>query len=756
MAALAQAATAVTADPGQPYGKYHLLQRIAVGGMAEIYRAVSTSIGGFTKEVALKRILPHLSTDAEFISLFIDEAKLTVPLSHRNIVQVFDFGRIENNYYLAMEFVDGKDLTQVLIKQSRRRRTVPLEVAFYIASETLRGLEYAHTRRGPSGEALGVVHRDVSPHNILVGFDGEVKIADFGIAKARMKVSLTRPGVVLGKFAYLSPEQARGQPVDARSDVYSAGITFYETLTGRRLFYSEDPAQVLAKVRNPRVPPPSRYNPLIPPVVDELALKALAEDPDARFETARAFGDALQTELHRIAPGFNDAHLSHFMKELFEDEVGPEKFMMAAARPFDSPTERMNPAERKDTDVQANIFAISENGRSDDPALIALADKMEQDPNLWTLVELAERLKRLGRNPGAERALRVAAMKFAQNGLLVQAVAIYVRLKNLQGWNAKLALEVEAIRTLPGAPNSEVLRRLGDIDRDELGIFLKRVIDIQEPAPDARLVPSPLFSLLDSAEFANLVLLLELKDVAPGTTILEEGIEGHSLHIIARGRVLIYCRNFHGQKVYLSSLSDGDCFGEFSFFTGRPRAATVEALERTLVFEIRDRDLKTVHDRFPKLTHALFRFYKARVVATLLAKSEVFGGLAARERQELLDKFVVRQVPGHQVIVREGDRSEGFYLVKSGEVEVYSEKKGYVFLNKLKSGDFFGEISSLTRAPRGASVRALGPCELLCLSGSDLRDVLETHPTVREVLHAYIARREAEKAQRLTAGGRLI
>jgi serine/threonine protein kinase/CRP-like cAMP-binding protein len=741
--------------PVEFYGKYQLLEKIATGGMAEVFRALSSSIGGFQKLVALKRILPHLSTDAEFVSLFIDEAKLTVALNHSNIVQVFDFGRIENNYFLAMEFVEGKDMTQVLIKQSKRRRTVPIEVACYIISETLRGLEYAHTRRGRDNEPLGIVHRDVSPHNILVSYDGEVKITDFGIAKARNKVSLTRPGIVLGKFAYMSPEQARGQDVDQRSDVYSAGIALYETLTGRRLFYSEDPSQILAKVRNPKVPAPSRYNQEIPGDLDALVLKALAVNRDERFASSRDFATALQQHLHQIASDFNDSHLAAFMKDLFEDEVGAGKFAMAASRPAEkAATEKIVPLTPS---MMLSGNEVEREGTLDDPVLLALREKLAKEPNLWTLAELGDRMLKLHRPKDAERVYRAAATKFAQNGLLVQAVALFVQIRDIRGWNADLALALEGIRALPGASNADAMKRLQPLGNDEVAELISQIVISQGPSRHASMLVSPLFSFLDSAEFANLVSLLELKRVGPGAVIMREGDPGECLSIIARGRVLIYCKNFHGNKVYLSSLSDGDCVGEFSFFTGEPRAATVEALEEVLLFEIQHRDFDTILDRFPNLTNALLRFYKSRVVATLLAKSEVFGVLRTKDREWLLERLKLEHHPRGKVIIHEGDKSDGFYLIKSGEVEVYSERSGgYVFLNKLKSGEFFGEIAAVTGQPRSASVRALGPCELLRFADADIQELVRSTPEVLEILRSHIALREAETARRLTAGGALI
>ena len=748
---------------GELYGKYQLVEKIATGGMAEVFRAVSTSIGGFKKEVALKRILPHLSTDAEFVSLFIDEAKLTVSMSHGNIVQVFDFGRIDSNYYLAMEFVDGRDMTEVLIKQSRRRASVPPEVAFFIMKETLRGLEYAHTRRDTSSTPLGIVHRDVSPHNILISYDGEVKLTDFGIAKARTKVSLTRPGVVLGKFAYMSPEQAHGRDVDARSDVYSAGITLYETLTGRRLFYSEDPAQVLAKVRDPNVSPPSRYADGVSSQVDALVMTALAVRPEDRFPSCRAFGTALERELQTLAPEFNDAHLVRFMQNLFEDEVGADKFAMAAparaATRGERPTVRIPPAVAIDARRPSSTSTDRDPPAGlDEPRLAALTERLRHTPDLWVLSQLGDTLLDFNRMAEAERVYRAAGLKFAQHGHLVQAVAHYVHIKELRGWNAALALEVEGIRTLPGESNATMLEAFDRADgpgEDELGELLRHVLTREEPDAGAVAMPSPLFSVLDSAEFANLVSLLSLRRIAPGTPIMREDESGDSLCILVRGRVLIYCRNFHGMKVYLSSLSDGDCFGEFSFFTGEPRTATVESLEDVLLFQIHQRDFDTILERFPNLTNALLRFYKSRVVNTLLAKSEVFGGLRPQERSWLLDRLHPQKRSAGETIIKEGEESDGFYLVKSGEVEVFSERKGYVFLSKLRSGEFFGEIAALTGHPRNASVRAVGPCELLRLPGEDLQALLRASPDVERILLHHIARREAETARRLTAGGAL-
>lgn len=735
------------------FGKYELLERIATGGMAEIFRAVSSSIGGFRKVVALKRILPHLSTDAEFVSLFIAEAKLAVSLTHGNIVQVFDFGKVESSHYIAMEFVEGKDMTQVLIKQSRRRQQIPIEAALFIIGAMLRGLEYAHSRRDRHGVNLGIVHRDVSPHNILVSYDGEVKITDFGIAKARNHAAMSRPGVILGKFAYMSPEQARGEECDSRSDVYSAGITLYETITGRRLFYSEDPAQTLSKVRNPKVPLPSKYNPAVSPELDALVLRALAPDPRERFQSCRELASALQYQLARSIPDYDEFHLSAFMKELFEDEVDPARFAMASL-----PPEPTRPHSGLTQPHRPKLALATLPG--EDPILRELQDKLRAEPNLWLLAELAERLIKLDRKDDGLRVMRVAAIKFAQNGLLVQAIALFAQILEhsppSKSSDPSLAREVAALPALVGKRSRTVLELIGDLGSDPIGVMLQGLVLGSEPSASASMLSSPLFSALEPQELAKLLPILKLKRLVPGTTIIQEGHRGESLYIVARGRVIIYCRNFQGDRVYLSSLADGDCFGEFSFFTGEPRAATVETVDEVLLFEIEQQAFDRVIDEFPSLTRALLQFYKERVVATLLAKSEVFGVLPPKVRGSLLERLRIQQHERDEIVLREGETSDGFYLIKSGEVEVFSDRQGYVFLNKLKSGDFFGEIAAITGQPRTATVRALGPVELLRLSGVDLQELVFNNLEMMKVLERRIAQREAETVRRITAGGLLI
>lgn len=249
----------------RPFGPYTLVRRIAVGGMAEVYVAVARGVGGFEKLVALKLIHPEHSEDDSFVRMLIDEAKLTVMLTHANIAQTFDLGCVDRRYFMVLEYVDGADLARLLDSMIAHRRPMPVEAALFITNRIAQALDYAHRKTDPMGRSLRVIHRDVSPQNILVSREGDVKLTDFGIAKAALRTSETEVGVIKGKYCYMSPEQAWADPIDHRSDIFSAGAVLYELITGRMLFSPDDNLpQLLERVRRADYVPASTYRPDLP------------------------------------------------------------------------------------------------------------------------------------------------------------------------------------------------------------------------------------------------------------------------------------------------------------------------------------------------------------------------------------------------------------------------------------------------------------------------------------------------------------
>lgn len=306
-------------DP-KPFGKYFLIDRLAVGGMAEIYKAKTFGVDGFEKLLAIKKILPHYSLDKEFISMLTDEAKLVVRLSHANIVQIYDLGKVGQDYFISMEYIDGVNLRQLANRAKERKQKIPLPICLYIISEVCKGLDYAHSKRGEKGDPLGIVHRDISPQNILLSYEGETKIVDFGIAKAAMNVSHTSVGILKGKITYMSPEQALGKPVDARTDIFSTGILLYELITGKRLFTGETQMEILKKIRETHFTSQSFLDEIPDEKVREVLAKALAYNVKDRYESA---GD-LQIDLTKLIYSqfldFSPKELPKLIKGLFSDE----------------------------------------------------------------------------------------------------------------------------------------------------------------------------------------------------------------------------------------------------------------------------------------------------------------------------------------------------------------------------------------------------------------------------------------------------
>jgi serine/threonine protein kinase len=309
-------------DPPRQLGRYEILEHIGQGGMAEIYLACARGAEGFVKPVVLKRILPHRASNREFLQMFLDEARLAATLDHSNIVQVFDIGEEEGEHFFAMEFLDGEDVSCLTRELAKTDRQLPLEHAIRVVQGVCAGLHYAHEKVGADGAPLRIVHRDVSPQNIFITFEGEVKLVDFGIAKSTQQLLATQQGVLKGKVPYMSPEQCRGAPVDRRSDIYSAAVILWELTVGRRLVKGGDDVAMMEIITEQDAPTPSSLRPEYPPELEHIVMKGLRRQRDQRHQTAQE----LQLELEGFARErklpVSPVALGQLMREVFH--VSPE------------------------------------------------------------------------------------------------------------------------------------------------------------------------------------------------------------------------------------------------------------------------------------------------------------------------------------------------------------------------------------------------------------------------------------------------
>lgn len=336
------------------FGKYYLLELINVGGMAEVYKAKMFGVEGFEKIVAIKKILPEVAEDGDFISMFIDEAKIAVQLQHPNIVQILELGKIEDSFFIAMELVNGKDLKTIRKRLKKVEILMAVEQSAYIISQVCDGLDYAHRKTDEKMNPLNIVHRDISPQNIIISYEGNVKLIDFGIAKAKSKSTKTQAGMLKGKFSYMAPEQVAAMPLDRRSDIFSLGVVLFEMLTGKRLFLGKNDVETLEKIRKAEVPPPSVFNHDVSPELDRIVLKALARDRDDRYQWASEFADDLKRHIFSLQRRFDRQDVMNFMSEFFADELEEDSAKLAEYAKLKMPKQQapqiVAPTVRSDDD----------------------------------------------------------------------------------------------------------------------------------------------------------------------------------------------------------------------------------------------------------------------------------------------------------------------------------------------------------------------------------------------------------------------
>ncbi len=301
--------------PGRRVGKYEVVSRLAMGGMAEIYLARATGIEGFEKHVVLKRILPQFAENETFVRLFLNEARIAATLDHPNIGSVYDIGQTDGAYFFTMEYLHGEDTGHILTELAKRSARIPLEHALAIIVGVASGLHFAHDKRGMDGQPMGIIHRDISPSNVVVTYDGGVKLVDFGIAKVTAHAEFTGTGALKGKIAYMSPEQCAAQPLDRRSDIFSLGVLLYEITTQTRLFKGETEVATLNNVREARVPPPSSRLRGYPPELETIVNKALARLPKDRYATGRELQLAIESFAQKNGLSLSNAQLGEWMEK---------------------------------------------------------------------------------------------------------------------------------------------------------------------------------------------------------------------------------------------------------------------------------------------------------------------------------------------------------------------------------------------------------------------------------------------------------
>lgn len=757
------------------FGNYELLQRLAVGGMAEIFLARTGVVGGVQRYCVIKRILPSYSCDRRFVSMFIDEARITIRLEHPHIVQLFDFGAVDGTYFMAIDYIDGIDLVEVLRHLRRASHRIEVTAAAYVVACVARGLHHAHTLCDANGESLEIVHRDVSPHNVFLSWQGKVKLGDFGIAKAKSRISKTSFGELKGKFAFMAPEQVRGAHVDAKTDVWACGVMLHEMLVGSRLFAAENPAATLARVCEQRILPPSTLNPDVPEALDQLVLRALERDPDRRLSSAAALADGLMALCADRA--FDEVALGEYLRSV-DWAIDKVQIPKTADTSSDAETAVLQRAEPEKPLVA-------------DPVVERLVASLSRQPNLWTLVEIGERYVELGETSLACGAFRVAALRFATNGWPIQALCAYHGAQAFLPEDEVLAdLEFFSTRleASPAAPADWLRSR----DPEDWWTLITRVEPPELAASARAMEPSKhamLFGRLSPTNFARLAVACRVNRVELGQRLIIQGEEGTALFALGRGKAVVYCKrqmqddaetvgawedtphessvalsssdedaaSERRHKAYVSALTEGDFFGEFSFLTRRPRSATVEAIAPGLVLEIPRATAESVLQRDPAFRRPLLEFYTERVGELLLAKNPVFGLVTPAERRQLLGTSTLCIFGPGELIFREGDRCDHMYFIKRGEVEVCRDDAGIpVFISKLREGCFFGEIAALRGQPRSATVRAMGEVELLRIPRDALLELVNRQARMRALLESAAEWRSADAAARFEEARRIF
>jgi eukaryotic-like serine/threonine-protein kinase len=502
-------------------GKYILEERVAVGGMAEIFRAhTAPDADDLERTIAIKRLHPHLAADADFVKMLVNEAKLAVRLNHKNICQIFDLERHGDGYFIVMEYIHGRTLGRLIDKYKAQGQLMPLPLALFITQELCSGLSYAHRRRDGQGKPLEIIHRDISPQNVLLTFEGEVKVIDFGIAKASMHASSSDAGQIKGKFQYMSPEQARGDKVDQRTDVFSVGAILYEMLTGQMLYDEPEEGRLMQLARRGQFQPITAHRGDIPAEIEKLVMKALARDLNQRFQTAQQMQLAASQLMFSIGEPCDELQLSLLMRQLFEESASAGHSVMfdLDQRPsseHDAPRRRPLPASENSliADLHAMGLELDQSPPSEDlPVFLPNAqgvvisgegvgegiDTFSATMPVMSVPNLADFAALRAKPPSGEGIDAHDLDPTAMTILDIQAPTTDM-LRSQRGGGPSGALQRAALPDLPTAPNLDVDTGYSTATRTDISvpnIPIRRPVAPQDPLKRWTIIAAVIMFLL--------------------------------------------------------------------------------------------------------------------------------------------------------------------------------------------------------------------------------------------------------------------
>ena len=395
--------TRAPAEVGSAANSYEILAKLAIGGMAEIFLARGASAAGVERYVVLKRVLGHRADDEHFVQMFLDEARLAAQLQHPNIAQVYDIGKLGDSFFFTMEYVHGETVRTLLQRSHGLRRLIPIGSVLTIVAGAAAGLHHAHDRKGMDGVHLGIVHRDVSPSNLMVSYEGTVKVVDFGVAKAAHRSTETQSGTVKGKICYMSPEQCRGGQIDRRSDLFSLGIVMWEMLTTERLFRRASDFENMQAIVNDQVPPPSALRPEVPPEIDHIVMRLLAKNPDDRYQTADELHEAIENAAMRTSSVLSTVSLGRYFRELFGQRPEPWIELTSFERHPEAFTVTSEPIPSFSADLDLKLSEVPELPRMSAQHTSAQTPQAKIGPTVPLRVEVEDLNSTMPRPGGMSR-----------------------------------------------------------------------------------------------------------------------------------------------------------------------------------------------------------------------------------------------------------------------------------------------------------------------------------------------------------------